>query len=157
MPVWVSWVTFGLALLGAGLGVFNAVFSYRRSTRRLRVVPLLERGKDGSLALHVKVINPGGVPVTVEQVFLARSKCPRAESFPLWTDTHYAPFKGKLGPGEARTAGPIASHAYREALMLKPLTVVAQAEDGLRVQTRCPGLREIYAELEAAAANSNRV
>jgi len=32
---WVQWVTLAIAVIGAGLGVFNTFLAYRRGTRRI--------------------------------------------------------------------------------------------------------------------------
>lgn len=66
---WISWVTFGIAVVGATLGIFNAYWAVRRDSVRLRVrfVSLLLPAS-GTWTVGIEVINTGSVAVTVNEV-----------------------------------------------------------------------------------------
>jgi hypothetical protein len=65
-------VTFGIAVLGAVLGVINTARAWRRDRVRIRVVPVVAHPSTGTgdtrTRLAIEVVNIGAVPVTVDQV-----------------------------------------------------------------------------------------
>src|SRR5580704_3366668 len=78
---WVSWVTLGIAILGAGLGIFNTWHGWRQSKVPIRVTPTKVEldnfvGQDAAggaiygrfLSPAVAIINLSSFPVTVEEV-----------------------------------------------------------------------------------------
>ena len=66
---WIEWVTFGIAVIGATLGVFNAWWSVRRDAVRLRVrFVSLMTVPDGVWTVGVEVTNVGYIPVTITEV-----------------------------------------------------------------------------------------
>lgn len=69
---WTSWVTFGIALLGAGFGVFNIWQSWRdRSVRiRVRVTQAVGLGGPAPTCLSIGVTNLGSFPITIVEVGL---------------------------------------------------------------------------------------
>lgn len=66
---WTNWLTLGIAVLGATLGVFNAVWLIRKDTVRLRVqyVTIYVPGVD-TWTGAVEVTNVGYLPVTVKEI-----------------------------------------------------------------------------------------
>lgn len=60
-----EWVTFGLAVLGAALGVINAWKSWVADRVRLKVLPASAFGNDGTAYLSIEVRNLSAFPVTV--------------------------------------------------------------------------------------------
>lgn len=66
---WTQWVTFGIAIVGATLGVFNAYWMIRRDAIRLRVryVSLYIPSADTWTA-GVAVTNLGSIAVTITEV-----------------------------------------------------------------------------------------
>jgi len=68
---WTQWLTLGIAVVGATLGVFNAAWMIRRDTVRLRVryVTIYVPMADG-FTCGVEVTNVGYLPVTITEVAL---------------------------------------------------------------------------------------
>ncbi|WP_159093996.1 hypothetical protein [Stenotrophomonas sp. ZAC14D2_NAIMI4_6] len=66
---WTNWLTLGIAVLGATLGVFNAVWLIRKDTVRLKVsyVSVYIPGAD-IWSGGVQIINAGYLPVTVTEI-----------------------------------------------------------------------------------------
>lgn len=66
---WTNWLTLGIAVLGATLGVFNAVWLIRKDTVRLKVrfVMIYVPSYDVWTGA-VEVINTGYLPVTITEV-----------------------------------------------------------------------------------------
>ncbi|HGM5443504.1 TPA: hypothetical protein ACKP0F_000219 [Stenotrophomonas maltophilia] len=66
---WTNWLTLGIAVLGATLGVFNAVWLIRKDTVRLKVryVSIYLPAWDVWTGA-VEVINTGYLPVTINEV-----------------------------------------------------------------------------------------
>ncbi|MRI44306.1 MULTISPECIES: hypothetical protein [Stenotrophomonas] len=149
---WLSYVTFALALFGAGLSVFNTVIQYRRGAIRWRVVPAVKMAKDGRLELWVDLVNTGRIAVPIEKVALACGRKLQPLSDVLNDRNGHPGFPLELGPGKKRTIGPVYAHTLSEVAMKQPTTVVAYAEDGRRVQARCPALRQLYVQLQSAQA-----
>ena len=89
---WTGWITFAIALLGAGLGVFNTWQGWRDRAVRLRVIPKYAQPIDHNMprmdipCLSVEVQNLGADPVTVEEVGLligpAKGNMPSRAPFP---------------------------------------------------------------------------
>lgn len=87
-----SWITFAIAVLGAGLGLFNTWQAWRDRSVRLRVIPKYAEAVDhnmqrlGMHCLSIEVQNLGAYPVTIEEVGLligrARGDLPRRAPFP---------------------------------------------------------------------------
>jgi hypothetical protein len=77
---WTAWITFGVALIGAGLGVFNTWQGVRDRSVRLRVIPKYAEPVDqnmrrmGQPCLSIEVQNLGAYPVTIEEVGLLIGK-----------------------------------------------------------------------------------
>jgi hypothetical protein len=65
-----DYVTLGIAVFGALLGVINTAIQWRQHRPRLRVVPLVARVNGASLRLCVRVTNVGVQPVVVDHVAL---------------------------------------------------------------------------------------
>ncbi|MBU2049661.1 MAG: hypothetical protein KKH61_11865 [Gammaproteobacteria bacterium] len=147
-----SWVTFAIAVLGAGLGVFNTVSAYRRGAVRWRVFPRVQMGPNGALELFVDLVNTGRVAVSVEEVTLAGGVKLQTRSDPLKDERGYPTYPFELPPGKKRTIGPVYALTLHEVSVLKPLTIVAQSEDGRRIQARCPELSQLYMQLQGAQA-----
>lgn len=145
-------ITLGIALLGAGLGVVNTVTHYRRGAVRLRVHPRIERGKNGTLALFVDLVNAGRVPVRIEKVALAPRPANAARLADCLTDENGHPrFPRELGALSKLTIGPVHTAALQAVAQLQPVTVVVHTEDGRRIKARCRSLRQLYAQLQAEA------
>jgi hypothetical protein len=81
-PTWLAYVTLGIALLGAFLGVVNTWQALKRDRVRLRVTPShaiqIPSGRD---LFAIEVVNLSAFPVTIVEVgFIldgARGKLPR--------------------------------------------------------------------------------
>lgn len=75
---WTNWLTLGIAVLGATLGVFNAVWLIRKDTVRLKVrFATIYLPRTDVWTGAVEVINAGYLPVTITEVafhFGRRSK-----------------------------------------------------------------------------------
>jgi hypothetical protein len=83
---WKELLTFGLAAIGAVLGVINTWTGLRKDRVRLKVIPALTRRVQGGLIsspsnigmlpdaqyLRIEVINLSGFPVTIDEVGLTR-------------------------------------------------------------------------------------
>ncbi|KAA2285450.1 hypothetical protein [Arenimonas fontis] len=70
---WIGWTTFGIAVVGATLGVFNAWWMVRRDSVRLRVrLVSLMTLPDGQWTIGIEVTNLGYIPVTLSEVALRR-------------------------------------------------------------------------------------
>lgn len=149
---WMGYVTFAIALLGAVLGVINTVIAYRRGAVRWKVIPRMQMGKHGALELFIDLVNTGRVPVSVEKVCLAGGVKLQTRSEPLKDRDGHPGFPLLLNPGKKRTIGPVYGATLNEVVVLKPITIVAETEDGRSVKVRCPGLRQLYMQLEAAKA-----
>jgi hypothetical protein len=61
-------ITFGIALIGAGLGILNTWRSFYQDRIRLKIIPQWTLFQDGRHTLCIEVINIGYVAVTVSQV-----------------------------------------------------------------------------------------
>ncbi len=75
---WTNWLTLSLAVLGATLGVFNAVWMIRRDVVRLRVVygTLVLPAHNQRMA-NVEVTNVGYLAVTITEVAIQKGLRPR--------------------------------------------------------------------------------
>ncbi len=174
---WTDGVTLGLAVLGAGLGVFNALREIYRDKVRLRVTPvwmtqratiigsssravMFTRKEDGvdrnpNGWIGVQVINTGFVEVTIDSVgftpsgFLDRHRPDKFRARPIISDfVEAATFPVRLPP---RTSVTIWSSARHEDLhrALKGVTR-AYAETACEVVVfgRSPLLRRLVAQAE---------
>ncbi len=101
----VDQVTLGIALLGAGLGVFNTVYGLRRDRPKLLVEAVFKENAKGAKYLRINLVNAGHVPVTVLDVYLtgrrptqARVPMQKYIGSRLW-EPH------KLDPGESLGIG----------------------------------------------------
>lgn len=66
---WTNWFTLGIAVLGATLGVFNAVWLIRKDTIRLKVrFVSIYLPRTNVWTGAVEVINTGYLPVTITEV-----------------------------------------------------------------------------------------
>lgn len=149
---WLGYVTAGAAIVTAGATVVTAVVVWRQARHQLRVFPRVERGQDGALALYVELVNTGGVPVSVEQVFLSpRDDNPPSIADRLCDERGYPRLPLRIEPHRKATIGPVQAAAMQAVGKLKPITVVAKTEDRRVVQARCRGLRKLYQEADAAA------
>lgn len=63
-----EWFTFGLAVLGAGLGVFNAWKGWIADRVRLRVIPMSSVDTAGDYYISIDVRNLSAFPVTVTTI-----------------------------------------------------------------------------------------
>jgi len=63
-------ITLALAILGAGLGVFNTYIAWRKERARLRVVVGVAKINGKSFRLFVSITNLSGFPVTIGMVGL---------------------------------------------------------------------------------------
>lgn len=104
---WTDWVTLVIAVLGAGLGVFNAVIAYGRGRPQIALEAHIEQGADGSKRLMVKLINTGAVPVLIENLFIRLRGHPgnlTQMAFRAYGFDHH--WKGKqLAPGNQMEVG----------------------------------------------------
>ena len=82
-----STITLIIALIGAGLGIFNALESYRDKRERFRVVPKWVRAQ-GWTGMSIEVTNTGSIPITIEDVGLlvGESKSNRPERVAILND-----------------------------------------------------------------------
>ena len=88
---WPTLITLAIAILGAGLGIFNTWQGLRDRAVRLRVIPKYAEPVDdqmrkvGPPCISIEVQNLGSYPVTVEEVGLlienAASDLPRRAAF----------------------------------------------------------------------------
>ncbi|MCG2605012.1 MAG: hypothetical protein KBO60_18285 [Achromobacter sp.] len=70
---WIGWTTFGIAVVGATLGVFNAWWMVRRDAVRLRVrLVSLMTLPAGEWTLGIEVTNMGYVPITLTEVAIQK-------------------------------------------------------------------------------------
>lgn len=153
---WGEVVTLVAAVVAAVAAVWGVVLTYWRGRFVLLVEPRVERSRQGVLELFVDLVNAGSDAVSVEKVFLAGGGAQEPGAWDGLKDRFWHPgFPIDIPKGKKRAIGPVHDVALKGVLVQKPLTVVAKTEDGRRVQTRCPGLRQIYLELEAAAAAEN--
>lgn len=85
---WTDWITLGIALLGAVLGVWNAWQASReRAVRfRVRATQAIGLGGTGPICLSIEVANLSSFPVTIEEVGLTvgkpRGSLPRRAMIP---------------------------------------------------------------------------
>ncbi len=147
---WMGYVTFAIALLGAVLGVINTVIAYRRGAVRWKVIPRVQMGKHGALELFIDLVNTGRVPVSIEKVCLAGGVKLQTRSEGLTDKNGHPGFPLLLDAGKKRTIGPVHGATLNEVAVLQPVTIMAETEDGRAIKVRCPGLRELYMQLEAA-------
>lgn len=88
---WTNWITLAVAVLGAGLGLFNTWQGWRDRTVRLRVIPKYAEAVDDNMqpmgipCLSVDIQNLGAYPVTIDEVGLLigtpKSDLPRRAPF----------------------------------------------------------------------------
>jgi hypothetical protein len=73
---WTEWVTLGIAVLGAVLGVWNAWQAGQARAVRFKVRPTQAIGLDGPAPTYVsiEVTNFSAFPITIEQVGLTAGK-----------------------------------------------------------------------------------
>lgn len=149
---WTDWVTLGIAVFGAALGLFNTVLIYRRGSVRWCVLAEVKRGEDGLLDLYVELVNTGRIAVEVEEVTLTFQVEKQSRSERLRNAAGHPTFPRKLSEGKKVTIGPVHRRTLQEVSVFEPLTIMAKSEDGRIVQTRCTDLRKLYTELKSAAA-----
>jgi len=66
---WKEVITFGIALLGAGLGIMNAWYAFNQRQVRLRVKPAhMITAPEGALFFGIEIVNLSGFAVTVTDV-----------------------------------------------------------------------------------------
>jgi hypothetical protein len=148
MPEWAQWVTFGIALVGAGLGIANLWMSYIRGAVRLRLKFKFHRVPNEHTRFRIRAENTGRVAVSIDKVGLARWPGPFAK--PVWLRREPGePDRLELAPGKAAT-WTVDPEAFSDPVVLKRLVVVAQTEDGRRVQRRCARLRQYRTDLQPA-------
>lgn len=146
---WSDWITLGIAVTGALLGIFNTWTGHRRSTRRVRLRCGFDetQGTEGP-RLWCEVVNPGGVPVTVKSVrtFLVREHLEKEG--PIYGDPDVEnEFLGRLDPGASAVA--FARTDY-EPFFLLVRWVTVRTADGLELTLRGRRLRRIQMKLRAA-------
>jgi hypothetical protein len=75
---WTNWLTLGIAVLGATLGVFNAVWLIRKDTVRLRVryTSMYIVQRDEWIG-GIEVINTGYLAVSIREVAFKRGRFAR--------------------------------------------------------------------------------
>jgi hypothetical protein len=70
---WMEWVTLGIAVIGATLGIFNVWWMVRRDAVRLRVRLVSLMGvPDGEWTVGIEVTNMGYIPITLTEVAIHR-------------------------------------------------------------------------------------
>lgn len=85
---WTDWITLGIALLGAALGLWNTWQGWRdRSVRlRLRATQAIGLGGPAPTCLSIEVTNLSSFPITIEEVGLTvgkpRGRLPRRAMIP---------------------------------------------------------------------------
>ncbi len=150
-----SWLTFGLGAIGTGLGVFNTVVAYRRGAVRWRLQASVEPFVHGKLALKVELINTGNVAIRIEEVCFLRGRAKQPLPMDRLHDRNGNPFLPyKLEPLAKLTIWPVSAEAIDRVLVDQPLSIVAKSQDGRQIKARCTRLRELYAQHQAAAAES---
>ncbi len=88
---WTNWLTLGIAVLGATLGVFNAVWLIRKDTVRIRVrsqmlaMTVPHTGHVDYFTMAVEVVNVGHLPVTITEVAFQVGRFARAR-YPVVQD-----------------------------------------------------------------------
>ena len=148
----IQWVSLVGGITGTGLGIFNAVVSYRRGVVRLKVTGYTQKGDDGVRRLRIEIVNTGGIPVTVKKVLLTVPSMTKTKLWQLWEhNSRNARLPVLLKQGETVLLV-IHRDAVKKPFMLKCLTVVAQTADGRRIKGRSTGLRELADELELESA-----
>jgi hypothetical protein len=104
---WQAWLTFGIALLGAVLGVMNTWHSLRRDKVRLRVRPLSVAHPIKHYDFGIEVVNLSLFAVTVEEIGFTlngRSAEGRERAVILAPDpTDGEPFPRRLEPRSSVT------------------------------------------------------
>ena len=149
---WIEYVTLAAVVLTAMATVATAAFTWRMASYRLRLKARVERGKDGSLALFVELVNAGGVPVRIEEVFLhVRGRNAPTITDRLCDERGYPVLPYRLDPRSKLTIGPVHAAAIQAVAKFKSVTIVAKTEDGRQVKVRCGSLRKLYDEIHAAA------
>lgn len=91
---WAQWGTFALAVLGAGLGVFNTVVAYRRGAPRLSIVEdyrPLGKSLISPPRYEVRIENRGNVAIALQRIELVLQAKTRKEALTL--------YEGKPGQG----------------------------------------------------------
>jgi hypothetical protein len=98
-----EWITFGIAVIGAVLGIINTWKSLDRDRVRLNVIPTLGFTSHGETLLCVEVVNLGHLPVTVQQIgFLMRGTSEWLYSPPKFLHGERLPYR--LEPRASFTA-----------------------------------------------------
>jgi len=154
---WNQWVTPGLAVLGAGLGVFNTAINFRRDRIRLKVSGFVQKGEDGVRRLRIKLVNTGRIAVTIEKVFLTGTRSEKPKAWQLWEHRQENPSLPKMLKEGERALLVIHRDAVDRPLMHQCFTVMAQTADGRNIKGRSTGLRELAVEAEMAAAVSEHM
>lgn len=71
------WITFGLAVLGAALGVFNTVVAFRRGRARFSARVEYHLDSTGRPRAYAQLVNMGQVTVTVSELYLTGGRSDR--------------------------------------------------------------------------------
>jgi hypothetical protein len=105
---WTNWVTLGIAVLGATLGVFNAVWLIRKDTVRLKVryVSIYIPGAD-VWSGGVVIVNTGYLPVTVTEIAFHNGKADKKRSVVITDYVQQTNLPHRLEP---RTSITIVAH-----------------------------------------------
>lgn len=70
---WAQWLTLAIAVIGAGLGIFNTIVAYRRGTPRIKIVEVYQSLNNPDrlpFRYAIRVENRGSVPVAVLDVVI---------------------------------------------------------------------------------------
>jgi len=146
---WMQWVTFVIAALGAGLGVFNTVMGYRRGVRRIRVECGFEEvPRRGQPRLWCKVVNTGSVSVSIAAVTMTLVVEGQPQETAIYGDT--AVERRMLGERVPGAAFKESAPAQYEPFFLKLLRIDAKTECGKFARVDARMLRNTQIELRAS-------
>ncbi|WP_164227296.1 hypothetical protein [Stenotrophomonas maltophilia] len=146
---WTNWLTLGIAVLGATLGVFNTWTNYRRGTRRARIQCGYDKSQGTEApSLWCEVINPGGVPVTIKSVRVLAARGDLTKEMPIHGSADIErKLLGRLEPGASVVATAPADYV---PFFLWVTKVTATTADGLECVLLGRRLERVQAELRKA-------
>ncbi|MCC4588722.1 hypothetical protein LL962_16710 [Xanthomonas sp. NCPPB 1067] len=86
MPVWAQWVTFAAAVIGCAVAVSNLAINYVRGARSLRISIKIQPRQDEVSRLQIKVVNRGGVAVTIADISVVGRGRGKRKAYGLWVE-----------------------------------------------------------------------
>lgn len=152
MPLGLQIASLVIAVLGLVLGIFNAWVNYNRGAIRFALNFKFDKRENGSTRFTVEVINTGRIPISIKQVRLTKRRGPQ-NTWQLRSNKTGFQLPATIEPGKA-LAMPVAPDALDAPLMRECFTVMAETEDGRKVERFCAELRDRAAELKTTPPSS---